>query len=124
MTINQGYISSPLELTKQEDKQTFLRFQVACRKRFSVQYVDFVAWDKTAKNIAKYCKTGDQIMIEGETVKGTYETKTKNVMRSRQEIRVVNVGFIGPKEVTLESELPEDFKINRKMEDFEESSDE
>ena len=87
-----------------------------------MQFVDFIAWGKTGENIVEYCKTGDQIAIEGETVKGTYEV-SPNVKVSRQEIRVVNVSFIGPKEITLDSELPENFKMARdeeRIEDIEE----
>jgi single-strand DNA-binding protein len=106
ITYNVGYISTDLVLQYGKKSNTpFIRFQVTCKRGKSVQFVNFIAWRKQAENIVKFCKKGDQISIEGETVKSQYENDS-NVFITVQEIRTVIVTFIGLKSMTLEEDLP------------------
>jgi len=83
------------------------------KKEDGTQQADFincVAWRKQAENIAKYCKKGSQIALEGRISTGSYEAQD-GTKRYTTDIIVDNVTFLNHKnENNQESEESNPFE--------------
>lgn len=78
-------------------------FAIAVDRRFKRQgeerktdFINCVAWQKTAEFISKYFKKGDAIAITGEIQTRPYEDKNGNP-RTATEVIINNVSFCGNK---------------------------
>ena len=63
-------------------------------KKDETDWINFVAWEKTAEVIAKYCHKGDLIGVTGSLMQRDYEDKNGN-KRTVHEVRVNRGGKKG-----------------------------
>jgi single-strand DNA-binding protein len=59
-------------------------------------YVDIVAWEKTAENVAEYCRKGNKVAIEGALQVDKWKDDDGN-NRKRYLIRAFSVEFLTPR---------------------------
>lgn len=65
-------------------------------KKDETDWINFVAWEKTAEVIAKYCHKGDLLGVTGSLMQRNYEDKDGN-KRTVHEVRVNRIDFCGGK---------------------------
>lgn len=75
-----GRITKDLEL-KDVGSTTMVKFNLAVnrKKKDEADFINCVAFGKTADIICKYCKKGTQIVVEGRIQTGSYEKEGKKV---------------------------------------------
>lgn len=64
-------------------------------KKDETDWIYFVAWEKTAEVIAKYCRKGDQIGVTGNLHQRSWEKDGKK--HSTYEVKVNRIDFLGSK---------------------------
>ena len=62
-------------------------------KKDESDWIDFVAWEKTAEVIAQYCKKGDLIGVTGSLQKRSWEKDGQK--HSAHEVKVNRIDFCG-----------------------------
>ena len=97
-TIIMGRIAADLEQRVTKDGKAVLSFTVAVNSygKDDPEWIDCVAWGKTAEFICKYFKKGSQIALEGHLHTRDYEDKNGN-KRKATELVINNVYFCGAK---------------------------
>lgn len=63
-------------------------------KKDETDWINFVAWEKTADLIAKYCHKGDLIGVTGSLQQRNFEDKDGN-KRTVHEVKVNRIDFCG-----------------------------
>ena len=63
-------------------------------KKDESDWINFVAWEKTAEVIAQYCNKGDLIGVTGSLQQRTYEDK-EGQKRTVHEVKVNRIDFCG-----------------------------
>jgi len=63
--------------------------------REDVTFVDVEAWGKQAETVAKYCKKGRPLFVEGRLRLDQWEDKTSGQKRSRLKVVLETFQFIG-----------------------------
>jgi len=95
-----GRITKDLELRKTTTNLAVCKFTLAVRKRFSqnneVDFINCVAWRKTAENLVKYCRKGSQIAVEGSITTNVYEDQN-GVRHYSTEVVVEQLMFLDNK---------------------------
>jgi single-strand DNA-binding protein len=94
-----GRTTTDIELRKTQSGKSVTSFTLAVKRRFSkdeTDFIDCVAWNKTAELIADYVKKGQMIAIQGYIQTRLYEDKDGN-KRKAVEIVADNVSFCGSK---------------------------
>jgi len=83
--------------------ENYMKFSLACSRSFVapnqervVDWIDCVAWKKTAEFISKFFKQGDAIIVDGRLETRTYEDKQGN-KRKAYTVVAENVNFAGSK---------------------------
>lgn len=74
-----GRLTRDPELRKTQTGKSVLSFSLAVKRRFSEDQSDFincVAWDKTADFISNYLRKGSLISVEGSIQSRSYEDQT------------------------------------------------
>jgi len=66
-------------------------------KKEEVTYVDIDSFGKPAETIAKYCKKGSGILVEGTLKLDQWEDKVSGEKRSRMGVVLENFTFLGGK---------------------------
>ena len=77
-----GRLAKDPELKYSQSGKAYCRFSVAVPREFNREEVDFldcVAWNKTAETIAEWLNKGRRIAIQGRLETGTYEKDGKNI---------------------------------------------
>lgn len=100
-----GRLTRDPELKQTSTGKSFCRFSIAVRKQFVKDGVDFincVAWDKTAELINTYFKKGERILIQGRINTGTYEVNGEK--RNSFDVLVDQIDFIEVKGNTNSSQ--------------------
>ena len=59
-------------------------------------YVDIVAWEKTAENVAEYCRKGNKVAVEGALQVDKWKDDDGNP-RKKYVIRAFSVEFLTPR---------------------------
>ncbi|WP_460988879.1 single-stranded DNA-binding protein, partial [Staphylococcus aureus] len=55
--------------------KAYANFTLAVQKtKDEAEFIDCMAWEKTAETIAEYCRKGNRILINGKIVTSTYES--------------------------------------------------
>jgi single-strand DNA-binding protein len=67
-------------------------------------FIDCEAWAKSADNIAKYCKKGKLLFVEGRLKLDQWEDKTTQQKRSKLKVVVDSFQFLGGKGDATESQ--------------------
>lgn len=73
-----------------------LNFTIAINRSYDdekTDFIDCVAWRKTAENMANYLEKGRKIAVEGEVRQNTWEDDNGN-QRSKLEVNAANVQFL------------------------------
>lgn len=67
-----------MELTTTTTNLAYCKFTLAVNRKYSkngekqVDFINCVAWRKTAENLVKYCRKGSKIAVEGNIQTGSY----------------------------------------------------
>ena len=103
-----GRLSAPVELKQTPNGKYVTSFTIANDIGYGenkrTNWLDIVAWGKTAELITKYFAKGDLIGIKGEIQTRQYEDKNGN-KRKAVEILCNEVEFLGGKKAT-ETQAP------------------
>ena len=104
-----GRFTKEPELKKTYDGKSFIPFTLAVNKKNNRDEADFincVAWEKTAELISMYFKKGHRIIVEGRLQSRTYERDVNGTLikQNVHDVVVYNIGFIEPKEEYVEEE--------------------
>jgi single-strand DNA-binding protein len=94
-----GRTTADVELRKTNSNKSVASFTLAVRRNHSKDNTDFldcIAWDKTAETISRYVRKGSMIAIQGSIQTRMYEDKNGN-KRKITEIVANNVSFCGGK---------------------------
>jgi single-strand DNA-binding protein len=94
-----GRTTADVELRKTNSNKSVASFALAVRRNHSKDNTDFldcIAWDKTAETISRYVRKGSMIAIQGSIQTRMYEDKNGN-KRKITEIVANNVSFCGGK---------------------------
>lgn len=97
-----GRLTATPVLNQTQSGALVTSFAIAIDRRFKRQgeerqtdFINCVAWQKTAEFISKYFKKGDAIAITGEIQTRKYEDKDTGKPRTATEVVINNVSFCG-----------------------------
>ena len=77
-----GRLAKDPELKYSQSGKAYCRFTLAVAREFNREETDFldcVAWNKTAETIAEWLNKGRRIAIQGRLETGSYEKDGKNI---------------------------------------------
>lgn len=102
------------ELRYTQSNQAVLSFTLAVDRDYvpengerEVDFIDFVAWRKTAETISKYVSRGQRLLVEGRLQKRSWESD--NGTRYAVEVIVDRFDFIERKEESQAQQPVEDY---------------
>lgn len=101
-----GRTTKDIELKQTQSGKSVCSFSVAVDRRYDRDKTDFlniVAWGKTAEFVQQYFHKGDQICIDGRVETRSYEDKNGS-KRTAVEIIAETVFFVGGKTNTAGGE--------------------
>ena len=104
-TILLGNLTKDNEL-KQAGQTQVLKNTLAVKREFKKDETDFiniVAFSKTAELIAKYTQKGSKLLIQGRLQIGSYEKD--GIKRQTADVIVENIEFIGGNKQNKESDF-------------------
>ncbi len=116
-----GRLTANPELRTTNTGKSVTSFTVAVDRNYDREQTDFiniVAWNKTAEFIERYFRKGSMIAIQGSIQTRNYEDKNGN-KRTAVEVVADNVSFCGDKKSTT-TEQP----AQQSFDDFEDDGDE
>ena len=100
-----GRLTRNPELRESESGKKQTTFTLAVnRMKEGADFINCVAWNKTAEIIHKYLVKGRELGIEGRIQTNTYEDKEGN-KRYTSSVVVDNITFIGNKEQSENEEI-------------------
>lgn len=104
----QGRLTKDAEIRYTQSEKAVASFSIAVdRGRDNgADFINCVAWEKTAQFIDKYFSKGDMILIEGRLQSRSYEDKNGN-KRTAFEVVVGSVNFCGGKAKTEDKPVAE-----------------
>lgn len=91
--------ADPIVRITPSDKRV-ANFCIAVKRPSTVDATDFincVAWNKTAELVEKYCRKGAKLAVEGTLTSRNYEDREGN-KRTAFEVVVASVTFLDPKQ--------------------------
>lgn len=89
-----GRITKDPELKYTNNGKGNTRFTLAVqRNKEETDFINCVAWEKTAENIAEYFKKGSQIAVQGAIRTGNYEKDGRTIYTT--DVWVYKFDFIG-----------------------------
>jgi single-strand binding protein len=89
-----GRITKDPELKYTNNGKGNTRFTLAVqRNKDETDFINCVAWEKTAENIAEYFKKGSQIAVQGAIRTGNYEKDGRTIYTT--DVWVYKFDFIG-----------------------------
>ena len=89
-----GRITKDPELKYTNNGKGNTRFTLAVqRNKDETDFINCVAWEKTAENTAEYFKKGSQIAVQGSIRTGSYEKDGRTVYTT--DVWVYKFDFIG-----------------------------
>lgn len=100
-----GRLTNKPELRYTDSQKGYTKFAIAVPRTFNRDETDFIncmAWGKTAEIIAKHFDKGSQILVEGSVQTGSYENADGKKVYTT-DINVERVDFVGTKKETEES---------------------
>ena len=92
-----GRLCADIELRRTPNDKSVCAFTVAVDRRgkdAGADFIDCVAWEKTAEFLSKYFQKGQQVNICGRLQTRSYEDK-EGKKRKATEVVVEEVGFCG-----------------------------
>lgn len=107
-----GRIGSDLVVKVTASGISVCNFKLACDTGFGdkkqTSWHTVIAWRNNAENLAKYCKKGSQIYVEGELIQRSYVDKTAGATKYVTEIIAEFINFLDPKSTTNDDPKPMD----------------
>ena len=98
-----GRLAADPQLRQTTTGKNVASFRIACDRgrrdangQSQADWLDVVAWDRTAEFVCKYCQKGSLIAIDGRLQSRQYQDKNGN-NRTAIEIVANNVNFAAPK---------------------------
>ena len=89
-----GRMTKDPELKYTNNGKGNTRFTLAVqRNKDETDFINCVAWEKTAENIAEYFKKGSQIAVQGAIRTGNYEKDGRTIYTT--DVWVYKFNFIG-----------------------------
>lgn len=89
-----GRLTKDPELKYTSNGKGNTRFTLAVqRNKEETDFINCVAWEKTAENIAEYFKKGSQIAVQGSIRTGSYEKDGRTIYTT--DVWVYKFNFIG-----------------------------
>lgn len=89
-----GRITKGPELKYTNNGKGNTRFTLAVqRNKDETDFINCVAWEKTAENIAEYFKKGSQIAVQGAIRTGSYEKDGRTIYTT--DVWVYKFDFVG-----------------------------
>ena len=89
-----GRITKDPELKYTNNGKGNVRFTLAVpRNKDEADFINCVAWEKTAENIAEYFKKGSQIAVQGSIRTGSYEKDGRTIYTT--DVWVYKFDFLG-----------------------------
>lgn len=71
-----GRLVADPEVRYTNNKKATCRFKVAVNRiSEGADFIQCIAWEKTAENLGKYVKKGDRILVSGSITTGSYKDK-------------------------------------------------
>lgn len=80
------------------------KYEVNGEQREEVTFVDVEAWGKQAEAIAKYCKKGRPLFVEGRLKLDQWDDKTTGQKRSALKVALEGFQFIGGRPADTEGQ--------------------
>ena len=91
-----GRLTKDPELKTTQNGKSVVTFSLAVDGFKDTDFIDCVAWNATAENLAKFKKKGEQIALTGRITTRSYEDRNGN-KRKAVEIVADKVSFVGGK---------------------------
>lgn len=108
----QGRLAAAPELRQTQSGKSVISFRVACNRDFKdkngesqVDWLNCIAWNKTAEFVNKYFQKGDAILLTGSIQTRNYQDKNGN-NRTATEINAERVFFCGGKQTQENTQTP------------------
>ena len=75
-----GRLTRDVELNYSKNGKSFTRFAIAVNRiGEGADFINCVAWEKTAETIAEYFKKGQKILVQGSIRTGSYERNGQTI---------------------------------------------
>lgn len=110
-----GNICNDLALEETPSGKSVLKFSIAVKRDYvrgeSERKTDFfnaICWNQCAENVARYCKKGDKIYLEGKLEQRSYEDN-QGIKRTAYDYIIDKTEFLGTKKDRSE-ETEEDYR--------------
>ena len=98
-----GRLAADPQLRQTTTGKNVASFRIACDRgrrdangQSQADWLDVVAWDRTAEFVCKYFQKGSLIVVDGRLQSRTYQDKT-GANRTAVEVVANNINFAGPK---------------------------
>ena len=96
IAILMGRMTRDPELKYTSNGKAYTNFTLAVQKtKDEAEFIDCVAWEKTAENIAEYFRKGNRILIQGRLSVSSYEQNGEK--RKSTKVQVFSFEFIDSK---------------------------
>lgn len=95
-TISMGNLTEDPKVSYTQNGKAKAEFTLALnRYKEGADFPRFIAWEKKAELLEKYCHKGDKLMVEGHIQTGSYEGKNGKVYTT--DVIVDSIEFCGKK---------------------------
>lgn len=85
-----GRMVADPEVRYTNNKKATCRFKVAVNRiSEGADFIQCIAWEKTAENLGKYVKKGDRVLVNGSITTGSYEKDGKKVYTTDVTARTI-----------------------------------
>ena len=91
-----GRLTKDPELKTTQSGKSVVTFSLAADGFKDTDFIDCVAWNATAENLAKFKKKGEQIALTGRITTRSYEDRNGN-KRKAVEVTCNTIDFVGGK---------------------------
>ena len=91
-----GRLTKDPELKTTQSGKSVVTFSLAVDGFKDTDFIDCVAWNATAENLAKFKKKGEQIALTGRITTRSYEDRNGN-KRKAVEVTCNTIDFVGGK---------------------------
>ena len=123
-----GRLTKDIELRTTDNGKNVVKFTLAVNKdKEHTNFINCVVWNKLAETMAKYCKKGDLIGVNGEIQTGSYENSKGDKVYTT-EVLTNKITFLSTKqeEKTKVQEQQEILNkvVNEEKDIFQEFADE
>ena len=96
IAILMGRMARDPELRYTSGGKAYTNFTLAVQKtKDEAEFIDCVAWEKAAENIAEYFRKGNRILINGKIITSTYESNGEK--RKSVKVQAFSFEFIDSK---------------------------